>query len=432
MVEKILTILGQVFFEKPPGKNQVYFLYSRLEAKGMKHASVRIGLFGLAFLLCACNFVWATPFGETDPVNIAPTTVKTQTDTTKVLVPVTPKAEDELASVTSTLWKELKKLYGTASGAIRIGRRSAQKTAASKTEHHLKGFDDLKIDIDGDNYCGQFAMSTLLNGMGIKTDPNEIYKDTNPAGIFTAPPTIVETLRQRGIDARMKNEASVNDIKTRIDNGKPVMVLVDSGDGTPHWVCIYGYDTDQNGTITSVRMRDSYWGTSGPHTMDIKDFTKAWKSPFGGGTLGKFANYSNLLIDNLGKIDPKTPLYPGNFSTATIDNMASGINDVVTGYKNGSLPKMLSGATKLVVGLPGAITGAASNYLDKASQGWMNWGANKMSQGGVGNQILGGAAVVGGALSNGVAKTGQVISNVWSSGASTIGNGIKKIGSWFS
>ena len=401
----------------------------------MNKLSLRIGLLGLAFLLCACNLVWATPFGEDDPIKVNPATVQTSqsvSDSVKVTVPVASMTEDALASATSTLWKELKRLYGTASGTARVGKRNAHKPATVKTEHHLKGFDDLKIEINGDNYCGQFAMSTLLNGMGIKTDPQEIYKDTNPAGIFTAPPTIVETLRQRGIDARMKNGASFNDIKSRIDGGKPVMVLVDSGDGTPHWVCIYGYDTDAAGNVVSVRMRDSYWGTSGPHTMDIKDFTKAWKSPFGGGLLGKFANYSNLLIDNFGKIDPKTPLYPGNFSTATIDNMASGINDVVTGYKNGSLPKMLSGATKLVVGLPSAITGAASNYLDQASKGWMNWGANKMSQGGIGNQILGGAAVVGGAITNGVAKTGQVISNIWSSGASTIGNGIKKIGSWFS
>lgn len=400
----------------------------------MKHPSFRIEFLAVLFAICSCSLVWAGPFDDGEPVAPIPAVVKTApVDSSKVVAPTPLATEAEIASATETLWKELKRIYGTATGSRRLGKRSGQRIASATTEHHLPGFDTLNIDIDGDNYCGQFAMSTLLNGMGIRTDPQEIYRDTNPAGIFTAPPTIVETLRQRGIDARMKNGAALNDIKTRIDSGKPVLVLVDSGDGTPHWVCLTGYDTDRNGNIVSFRMRDSYWGTNGPHTMSVADFTKAWSKPFGNGTLGKFANYSNLLVDNLGKIDPKSPpLYPGNFSTATIDNMASGINDVVTGYKNGSLPKMLSGATKLVVGLPGAITGAASNYLANASQDWMRWGTARMSQGGAGNQVLGGAAVVGAAITNGVARTGQVISNVWSSGATVIGNGMKKIGSWFS
>ena len=59
------------------------------------------------------------------------------------------------------------------------------------------------------------GMVIILNGVGIKTDPQEIYKKTNPSGIFTSPPVIVETLRMRGVDAKMKNQASVSDITKR-------------------------------------------------------------------------------------------------------------------------------------------------------------------------------------------------------------------------
>lgn len=389
-----------------------------------------LALMGLILVCCSSNMTFASPFTEEEIV--VPTKVnEVVTDVQETVNQVSEEVK-EVASVTGTLWGDLKKLYGTVIDS-RKGQRKGKKSNKSPNEHHLNGFDDLDINIDGDNYCGQFAMSTLLNGMGIKTNPQDVYKETNPAGIFTAPPIIVEHLRKSGIDARMKNKASVNDIAKRIDDGKPVMVLVDSGSGTPHWICITGYDTDDKGKIVSLRMRDSYWGTDGPHTMDIEDFKKAWNSPFGSGTLSSLVSYSNLLIDNYGTIKPgSTPLYPGTFGTATEDNMASGINDVVTGWTNRSIPQLIGGASKLVLGLPGAITGVASNFIDKTSQGWMNWGQNKWNEGGFGNKLLGGAAVVGGGITNGIAKTGKVISDAWSSGASVIGNGIKKLGSLFS
>ncbi|MFZ2959770.1 MAG: C39 family peptidase [Candidatus Ozemobacteraceae bacterium] len=341
-------------------------------------------------------------------------------------------SDSAAASMTRSLWADLHRLYKE-SDAGRIGKRVFKKTQKITTEHHLPGFDDLQINIKGDNYCGQFAMSTLLNGMGIKTDPQVVYQKTNPAGIFTAPPTIVEHLRMSGIDAKMKNKASVSDVTKRIDEGKPVMVLVDSGDGTPHWICITGYDTNDKGQIESIRMRDSYWGTNGPHTMNVKDFEKAWKSPFGTQLLGNFVGYSNLLIDNNGTCEPTSapPIYPGTFSTATEDNLTGGINDVVTGYKNHSIAQTTGGVAKLLLGLPGEITGLASNYINTKSQDVVNWGKEKKKQEGLGNKVLGAAAIVGGRLTNGVAKTSKGIADAWCTGTSIIGNGIKDIGSWF-
>ncbi len=331
----------------------------------------------------------------------------------------------------NSLWQDLKKLYGPL--GKRFGKRIIKNRPELEQERHLEGYDDLEISIDGDNYCGQFAMSTLLKGMGIETDPQDVYTETNPAGIFTAPPIIVEHLRESGIDARMKNKASIADIAKRIDDGKPVIVLVDSGSGIPHWVCITGYDTDENGKIISLRMRDSYWGTSGPHTMDVDKFEKAWKSPLGDSTLSQLADYSNVLIDNFGKIDPEsTPIYPGDFSSATEDNMASGINDVVTGWKNKSIPKVISGASKLVLGLPGALVGVVSNFAASNSEKLVRWGEKQKAKGGMGNRILGKAAVAGGKLTNTIAKAGKTVADIWSSGTSMIGNGIKKLGSLFS
>ncbi|MEW6711072.1 MAG: C39 family peptidase [Candidatus Riflebacteria bacterium] len=389
------------------------------------------GKFWLILLLVfvPLNFAGAVPFSEDEIV------IPVRTETEEPTVEISsdnPEAElspdQQTATFTKSLWKDLRKLYGTL--GCRIGqRKSGSKEAA---EHHLNGFDDLEIDIDGDNYCGQFAMSTLLKGMGINVDPQQVYKDTNPAGIFTAPPVIAEHLRKNGINARMKNKASVKDITKRIDEGRPVIVLVDSGDGVPHWICITGYDTDASGKVTSLRMRDSYWGTDGPHTMPIDEFEKAWKSPFGNSVLGGLVSYENVLIDNLGTCKPTSTAYPGTFNTATEDNMASGINDVVTGWKNHSPGQVIGGATKLIVGLPGAIVGVASNFTRESGEKMVNWGQDRWNQGGFWNKVSGGASIVGGHIAEGVGTAGKVVADAWSSGASLIGQGFKKLGSLFS
>ncbi|MFZ5951776.1 MAG: C39 family peptidase [Candidatus Rifleibacteriota bacterium] len=384
----------------------------------------------LLLVFVPLSFAGAVPFSEDEIV------IPVRADTEEPTVEITsdnPEAElapdQQTATFTKSLWKDLRKLYGTL--GCRIGQRKSGKDKEA-AEHHLNGFDDLEIDIDGDNYCGQFAMSTLLKGMGIDVDPQQVYKDSNPAGIFTSPPVIAEHLRKNGINARMKNKASIKDITKRIDEGRPVIVLVDSGDGVPHWICITGYDTDASGKVTSFRMRDSYWGTDGPHTMPVDEFEKAWKSPFGNSVLGGLVSYENVLIDNLGPCKPTSTAYPGTFNTATEDNMASGINDVVTGWKNHSPGQVIGGATKLIVGLPGAIVGVASNFTRESGEKMVSWGQDRWNQGGFWNKVSGGASIVGGHIAEGVGTAGKVVADAWSSGASLIGQGFKKLGSLFS
>jgi hypothetical protein len=392
-------------------------------------------LVGVLCLLLSASNLQADPFSDNEPVKATTLSADAPPPApTEVAIPDPVVTGAQMgASASRSLWEELRRMYGSQTRVLK-GKRTIKSSEAKTTEHHLPGYDEQDINIDGDNYCGQFAMSTLLNGMGIKTDAQAVYKQTNPAGIFTSPPIIVEHLRMSGIDAKMKNQASIKDIAKRIDSGKPVMVLVDSGDGVPHWVCITGYDVDANGQIQSLRMRDSYWGTNGPHTMSVKDFEKAWKAPFGKGLLGDLVTYSNLLVDNQGTCKPSSSpgWYPGNFSTATEDNMASGINDVVTGWKNSSVTQVTGGAAKLILGLPGALTGVAANFLGTQGQKWNDWGKDKMSQDGVGNKILGGLSIVGGTITTGSAKVTKAVADVWSSGTSIIGNGIKKLGSLFS
>ncbi|EKD80959.1 MAG: hypothetical protein ACD_39C02074G0004 [uncultured bacterium] len=305
---------------------------------------------------------------------------------------------------------------------------SAPTAEASKA---LPGYDNQTISIDGDNYCGQFAMTSVFHGMGIPHDPQTAYKNTNPAGIFTAPPTIVEYFNMNGVDAVQRHNASISNITAKIDAGLPVVALVNSGGGTPHWVTIYGYTTDSSGNITGVKMRDSYWGTSKGYVMEIAKFKAAWGDPVGNKPPNSLLGYSNLMIDIKG---PRTAAqspsaFNFNFNTAAEDNMAGGINDVVTGFKRIAPMQLAGGVVKCVLGIPGTVISVTGKGLKAGGNMIVDWGKAKLnSGGGFGSTLLGGGAVVAGSLVKATGWVAQASGNLFSSIACVAGNFTKKLG----
>lgn len=278
------------------------------------------------------------------------------------------------------------------------------------------------INITGNNFCGQFAMVSVLKGMGIRVDDHQqVYEDTNPAGIFTGPSTIVEYMRRQGVPARQRNRASLDDIIEQIDAGRPVIGFVYTGDfeerkGEPHWVNIYDYETDDEGNVTGVVMRDLYWARRRPITMDIDTFKKAWENPMGPGALGHFTNYSNLIID----FEKNAP---APLSTATEDNIAMGINNVVTGFKNRDFRQTLAGVTQCIHGLPAALIGVQNNGLINGGKRLIDWGRQRMADSD-GVSVSGTAAVAAGAAINGVGRVGKTIADGLSYGVSLLGRAI--------
>ena len=303
---------------------------------------------------------------------------------------------------------------------------STNNTDGGKT---LPGFDKYEVRIDGKNYCGQFSTAMIFKYYGINKDGNKIYSETNPGGIFTAPSTLVEYLNLSGLDANEKNNASISDLVKKLDKGEPVQCLVNA-DSTPHWICVYGYETDEYGKITGIKMRDSWWGINSSHTMGIEEFKKVWKNPVGTGFSSNFIGYSNLMIDIKGTKTPdKSPsLLNVNFSTATQDNIAGGINDVVTGFRRLSPTKFASGVTKCVLGIPGAVSGVAGTGLKSAGEKMVDWGKAEWKEGGVGDKIAGGAAVVTGYATQALGTVAKVTGNALSCVANAAGNLFNKLG----
>jgi hypothetical protein len=384
-------------------------------------------LFSLSFI----SNSFAIPFGE-DSISIDQSpqiSIATETEE-----PVAQQDEDEKTVIS----EEEDNDYVSFLQRL-VNRTNFDKPKSPETEKVVdcKSLEDIenmpKVQIDGPNCCGQFAMTLVLNSMGIETDGNEIFEDTNPAGIFTAPSTLVTALQERGVEAKQKHNASIDDIKAKIDAGKPVIVLVDCGDNCPHWICITGYDTDKEGNITSIRMRDAYWGTKSVEQMDIEEFKQRWAKPLGTGALGACTRYKNLMVDIDGKRDPnKGPsIFPNNIFTSTEDNIGGALNDVVTGWKNKNIGSVLGGATKLISGLPSAIVGIASNFVGNQSDKLMEIGKKKFGEKGFGNKIIGGVSMATASAAKGVSVVGKAIANIGSSTASVLGNGVKKLFSIF-
>ncbi len=338
----------------------------------------------------------------------------------KALTP-SQKTQEKIKETAEKVKTTVDKLFST-------GDRNETPTAVASKE--LPGYSDFKISIDGDNYCGQFAMTSVFNGMGIAKDPQKIYQDTNPAGIFTGPPTIVEYLNMNGIDASQKHNASLGDLTRKIDAGLPVIVLMNSGGGVPHWVNVYGYNTDAEGKVVSLKLRDSYWGTSKGYEMDVERFKTAWNDPVGTKLPNSLLGYSNLMIDIKGTREPaQSPSALNfNFNTAMEDNMSSGINDVVTGFKRIAPMQLAGGITKCVLGIPGTVLGVTAKGINKLGDMTVDWGKSRLDKGGFGNTLLGGTAVVGGSVVKAVGYVAKASGNLLSGVATMAGNFTKKLG----
>jgi len=292
----------------------------------------------------------------------------------------------------------------------------------------LIGFASQKAPkIDGDNYCGQFATSMALRYYKINHDPQEVYRQANPAGIFTSPSALVESLNMNGLDANVKHNAGLEDIAKKIDSKAPVIVLVGTESGSPHWVAIHSYQRNYKGEIISVTMRDSYWGYNRSYTMKADEFQEKWANPLGTAWYSGAAGYKNLMVDIKGKKTPDSSpsLFGFNFNYAAEETMAGGINDAVTGWKRKSPTQMLSGAVKTVVGLPGVAVKVAGNYLNKGSDSLIQGGIERWNNG---NKVGGALRVAVGGLGKGVSFVSNTVANTWGAGVNIIGNGIKKLG----
>lgn len=329
---------------------------------------------------------------------------------------------------------------------------SSSSTPAYNATSTLGSIGPNGYDHSGNNSCGQYATSTVFNFYGLDETYPTTLKNMNPTGSFTAPDRIVDYWKKNGIDADYKNKCSLNDIKKQLDSGNPAVCMVDA-DGTGHWITIIGYNKNDDGTIKSFIMRDSFWGVSSNKEMPVDEFEKRWSKPLAAThpALGVALNYDRLLITPKGKSDGGFSIknflnLPNNFSTAINDQIANGANQLVLGlgqdvtklksikdfdFKKVDFPRTIVGAAEVLTALPQKLMfGIPGSALTDGGDAIKNWGDKMSKKDGTLDKIAGGAAKGVGTV---VSTAGKVVSGVGNAVSSVVDSGFKglrKIFNW--
>lgn len=143
-----------------------------------------------------------------------------------------------------------------------------------------------------DNTCGQAVSTMVANFWGKPTDYQALVNRDNRFNLATTAGMIVNTLREKGLEAQDFREASIENLIAEINKGRPSIVLLDFGSiQSAHYVLIVGYNTTRGTIIMHDSLEAAYV------EMPQQTFLKMWENkavrsvlPVGG------SNYRRLMI----------------------------------------------------------------------------------------------------------------------------------------
>lgn len=100
-----------------------------------------------------------------------------------------------------------------------------------------------------DRTCAQANIASVMNYWGQSVSYPDVVKQMNPGNMPTDPVAITGYLRGKGLHAQDYRKATINFLKKQVNDGKPVIVLLDFGDlASEHYVTVKGYN-DKTGDI---------------------------------------------------------------------------------------------------------------------------------------------------------------------------------------
>lgn len=146
-----------------------------------------------------------------------------------------------------------------------------------------------------DNTCGQAVMTSLLNYWGDDISYQSVVDEANPRNLPTTDMAIITYLRSKGLKAQAYRRATIDNLISQINKGRPTPVLLDFGGiSQEHYVIVVGYNLKKNTLV----IHDSL-NLEGPYMeMDIRVFERMWQNRslrnihvFGGD------NYYRIMFD---------------------------------------------------------------------------------------------------------------------------------------
>ncbi len=122
-----------------------------------------------------------------------------------------------------------------------------------------------------DDYCGPASLSSVLEYYGVKKSQEDIAKVVYDPKLKGALITDLENYAKKlGFKAHTF-QGHLEDVKRYIDEGKPVILLVDLGFlwfSAPHYIVVVGYDE---------RYIYAHTGYENKKAFDYKDLDRKWE-----------------------------------------------------------------------------------------------------------------------------------------------------------
>lgn len=145
-----------------------------------------------------------------------------------------------------------------------------------KDANELKHLEDFPILKQPDGIsCGPTSATMILRYLGHDVEIEEVKKKSKTTWYssgdtkigMTAPDVLARAIRSYKVPAMLKT-GNLDEIKCRIDENRPVIVLLRSGQTTWHYVVVIKY-TEENITVADP--------AGYTHSMDEQVFLDAWK-----------------------------------------------------------------------------------------------------------------------------------------------------------
>lgn len=114
------------------------------------------------------------------------------------------------------------------------------------------------FETQGHFQCAGFSTAYLLRSNGIESDGNSIYEAMNHKfyGGYVLPQSIMETLKHNGLNPKLYR-GNLDQLKTRLNDGNPIVVLIGDGIQWQHYVNVVGYDNENIYLFDSLISGDS-------------------------------------------------------------------------------------------------------------------------------------------------------------------------------
>jgi len=147
------------------------------------------------------------------------------------------------------------------------------------------------FDQGSTNGCGTTSLAMVMSYLGIPMTQGDIDHEIRRMNIFSAPDRLLDFARDNGLAAQGYNNGSWDEMTGFIDQGIPIIAMIDAGgEGNVadlHYIAVTGYREDPATGEKFVIMHNPAAGGANPTTeMPLDDFLSKWKDLPGG-----FNNY---------------------------------------------------------------------------------------------------------------------------------------------